>query len=242
MKYIIIGLGHFGSSLGQRLTNMGHEVIGVDADMEKVDANKGFLTHAVCLNPTDPRAATGLPIKDADTVVVCIGLNEGVNLLATATMKQLKARRLVVRAISPLHRTVLEAMHVDDIVYLEEETAHRWAKKLNMRNALDVHETSGDCNIVEVSVPKRFVGLTLEETRIRSEYNLLVLTTLKLKPVKNAIGIKVDQKAMCWCCMGKRTILSDFSTFSAYFPGRQRLNIRLFGNTPLCRTRTSSAV
>ena len=30
---------------------------------------------------------------------------------------------------------------------------------------------------------------------------------------------------MCWCCMGKRTILSDFSTFSAYFPGRQRLNI-----------------
>lgn len=50
------------------------------------------------------------------------------------------------------------------------------------------------CNIVEVSVPKRFVGLTLEETRIRSEYNLLVLTTLKLKPVKNAIGIKVDQK------------------------------------------------
>lgn len=50
------------------------------------------------------------------------------------------------------------------------------------------------CNIVEVSVPKRFVGLTLEETRIRSEYNLLVLTTLKLRPVKNAIGIKVDQK------------------------------------------------
>ena len=85
-------------------------------------------------------------------------------------------------------------MHVDDIVYLEEETAHRWAKKLNMRNALDVHETSGDCNIVEVSVPKRFVGLTLEDTRIRSEYNLLVLTTLKLRPVKNAIGIKVDQK------------------------------------------------
>ncbi len=30
MKFIIIGLGHFGASLGERLTSMGHEVIGVD--------------------------------------------------------------------------------------------------------------------------------------------------------------------------------------------------------------------
>lgn len=40
MKFIIIGLGHFGASLGERLTSMGHEVIGVDKHMDKVDALK----------------------------------------------------------------------------------------------------------------------------------------------------------------------------------------------------------
>jgi trk system potassium uptake protein TrkA len=189
MKFIIIGLGHFGSSLGQKLTAMGHEVIGVDSEMSKVENNKGLLTNAVCLNPSDPQAVTNLPVGDADAVVVCIGLNEGANLLATANMKMMKAKRLICRAISPLHKTVLEAMQVDDIVYLEEETAHRWAKKLNMKSAVDVYEITGDFNIVEVVVPKRFIGKTLEESLIRSKYNLLVLSTIKMADQKNAIGI-----------------------------------------------------
>jgi trk system potassium uptake protein len=188
MKYIIIGLGHFGSSLGQKLTAMGHEVIGVDQDMVKVETAKGLMTHTVCMNPSDPDSVGGLPISDATAVVVCIGVNEGANILATAMMKQMKARHLIVRAISPLHRTVLEAMQVDEIVYLEEETAHRWAKKLNVSGVLDSYEISGEYNIVEAIVPKRFVGKTLKEIDIRNKYNLSVLTTIKMVEEKNIIG------------------------------------------------------
>ena len=208
MKFIIIGLGHFGSSLGQKLTAMGHEVIGVDSEMSKVENNKGLLTNAVCLNPSDPQAVTNLPVGDADAVVVCIGLNEGANLLATANMKMMKAKRLICRAISPLHKTVLEAMQVDDIVYLEEETAHRWAKKLNMKSAVDVYEITGDFNIVEVVVPKRFIGKTLEESLIRSKYNLLVLSTIKMADQKNAIGISRKVKMVQEMASAK-TILED---------------------------------
>lgn len=195
MKFIIIGLGHFGSSLGQKLTRMGHEVIGVDNDMNKVEDNKGILTSCVCLNPSDPQAVSSLPVSDADVVVVCIGLNEGANLLATANMKLMKAKCLICRAISPLHKTVLEAMQVDDIVYLEEETAHRWAKKLNMRNAVDVYEITGDFNIVEVVVPVNMAGMTLEDSHIRNKYNLIVLSIIRMVEQKNAIGInrKVKQ-------------------------------------------------
>lgn len=189
MKYIIIGLGHFGSSLGMKLTTMGHEVIGVDPEMTKVEANKGFMTHAVCMNPSDPQAVGSLPVKDADAVIICIGVNEGANILATAVMKQMNARHIICRAISPLHRTVLEAMHVDDIVYLEEETAHRWAKKLNIRGVLDAYEITGEFNIIEAVVPKRFVGKTLSELDIRNKHNVLVLTTIKMVDQKNSIGI-----------------------------------------------------
>jgi trk system potassium uptake protein len=195
MKYIIIGLGHFGASLGHKLTTLGHEVIGVDPEMSKVEACKGTLTHTVCMTPSDPDSVSSLPIKEADAVIVCIGVNEGANILATAMMRQMKAKHLIVRAISPLHRTVLEAMQVDEIVYLEEETAHRWAKKLNVTGVMDAYELSGDFNIVEAIVPKRCIGMTLEETDLRNKYNVSVLTTIKMVEQKNIIGIsrKVKQ-------------------------------------------------
>jgi len=65
---------------------MGHEVIGVDPDMNKVEDNKGYMTHTVCMNPSDPESVASLPVWDADAVIVCIGMNEGANILATAVM------------------------------------------------------------------------------------------------------------------------------------------------------------
>ena len=54
-KYIIIGLGNFGAELGSRLTGLGHEVIGVDADFSKVQINKDNVTiYSVQLNFSIP--------------------------------------------------------------------------------------------------------------------------------------------------------------------------------------------
>ena len=40
MKFIVIGLGLFGSALAAKLTRYGNEVIGVDSQMSKVEALK----------------------------------------------------------------------------------------------------------------------------------------------------------------------------------------------------------
>lgn len=215
MKYIIIGLGHFGSSLGQKLTTMGHEVIGVDPDMGKVEENKDFMTHTVCMNPSDPRSVASLPVREADAVVVCIGMNEGANILATAVMKQMKPRHLICRAISPLHRTVLEAMQVNDIVYLEEETAHRWAIKLNVKGLLDSYEITHDFNIVEVLVPKRCVGKTLAELDLRNRHNVIVLCTINMVEENNALGItKMSKKVQEMA--SANTVLTEGSIMVLY--------------------------
>ncbi|MCF8326647.1 MAG: NAD-binding protein, partial [Leadbetterella sp.] len=44
MKYIVVGLGNFGSTLAIRLTTMGHEVFGVDSRFEVVDQLKNKVT------------------------------------------------------------------------------------------------------------------------------------------------------------------------------------------------------
>jgi trk system potassium uptake protein TrkA len=189
MKFIIIGLGNFGSSLAQKLTVSGHEVIGVDSKMSKVETLKEKITHTICLDSTDMQAVKHLPLEDTDIVMVCIGEDEGSSILTTALMKQMGAKRLISRAVSPLHETILEAMQIDEIVHPEEETAERWAKKLNISGVVDSFELSGDYNIIEAKVPKQYIGLTLGEIGVRKNYQVIVLTTIKPTIEKNILGI-----------------------------------------------------
>ena len=112
MKYIIIGLGNFGSSLAMKLTNQGNEVIGVDNSLSKVEAMKDRISYTICMDATDQYTMTGLPMKDSDIVIVAIGEDQGANIMATAILKNMNVKRLISRAINPMHENVLRAMGI----------------------------------------------------------------------------------------------------------------------------------
>lgn len=189
MKYIVFGLGNFGAALSVKLQQLGNEVVGADKSMEKVEAMKDLITHAICLDSTDADAVGILPLHDADAVVVAIGEDVGASIMTTALMKQMKVKRLIGRAISPLQETVLEAMGVEEIIHPEEEAADRLSKKLNMRGVVDSFFLDNNYNIVEAIVPKRYEGSTIGTINLRLKYNITVLTLLKSREQKNAIGI-----------------------------------------------------
>lgn len=188
MKYIVVGLGNFGASLAQKLTEQGNEVIGIDTRMQKVDLYKEKISHTICMDATDEFTVGGLPLKDTDMVIVAIGEDQGANIMATAVFKNLQVKKLVSRAINPLHEKVLEAIGVDEIVHPEEETAERWAKKLCLTNVLDSFELNDDYSIIEASVPPEFVGQVLKDIGIRKNYGLVVLTTIKKVEVNSLLG------------------------------------------------------
>ena len=188
MKYIIIGLGNFGASLAEKLTEQGNEVIGIDTDMSKVDAFKERITHTICMDATDEFTVSGLPLKDTDIVVIAIGENQGANVMATALFKSLKVKRLISKAIDKLHKRVLEAIGVDEIVLPEEESAERWSKKLCLAGVVDSFELNDQYSIVEIDVPEKYDGKTVIEIKIREKYNLLVLTTISKTEVNTRLG------------------------------------------------------
>ena len=192
MKFIIFGLGTFGSSLAKKLTEQGNEVIGVDNQMSKVDDLKEKISHTVCLDSTDESTVSGLPLKDTDIVVVAIGEDQGANIMTTAVLKNLNVKRLISRAITKLHQSVLEAIGVDEIVHPEEETAERWAKKLCLKGVVDSFELGGKYSIVEASVPVKYIGKNLQEVGFRRKHNLVVLTTIKTEENPNMLGIKKE--------------------------------------------------
>lgn len=188
MKYIVIGLGNFGLSLAEKLTKFGNEVIGIDNSMAKVEAVKEKISHAICMDATDEYTMNGLPFKDTDVVIIAIGEDAGANIMATAMVKKLHPNRIISRAISGIHETILEAMDVQTIIHPEEETAERWAKKLSLKGMVESFELSINYSIAEIAIPDQLVGKTIEEVGFRNNYNLVCVTIIKKMADKNIFG------------------------------------------------------
>ncbi len=188
MKYIVIGLGNFGLSLAEKLTKLGNEVIGIDNNMAKVEAVKEKISHAICMDATDEYTMNGLPFKDTDVVIIAIGEDPGANIMATAMVKKLHPHRLISRAITNIHETILEAMDVQTIIHPEEETAERWAKKLSLKGVVESFELSINYSIVEIAIPDQLVGKTIEEVGFRNNYNLVCVSIIKKIADKNLFG------------------------------------------------------
>ena len=189
MKFLIIGLGNFGAGLARKLTQTGHEVIAVDKNSDIIEGIKDSVTYAVALDCRHEEALKNLPIKNTDAVIVGIGEDEGANLLITAMMKKLNVPRLISRAVSPIHETILEAMEIAEIVRPEEETAERWAVKLTTSGIVDTFPLTDHYSITQVRVTSSMDGKTVEEIGFNKNFSVVVLTVLKSKLERNILGI-----------------------------------------------------
>ncbi len=188
MKFIIIGLGNFGASLAVKLTDLGHEVVGVDLRQDKVEAYKDKMAYTVNVDTTNPSCINALPLSGTDCAIIAIGENEAASVMSTAVMKQTFIKRIISRAVTPLQTTVLEAMGIEEIIYPEDESAERLANSLDLKGVLDSFSLSQYYNIVEAKVPPLFIGKTIEEVDFRRTYQLNVLTLLKNKKTVNLLG------------------------------------------------------
>lgn len=175
MKCIIIGLGNFGMALAQRLTAMGYEVIGVDKDADKVNGYKDSIKNTICLNLNNEQAARNLPLKDADLNIVTLGKDAGASILTVAILKQNGARRILVRAISSLHKTILEAMGISEIIQLEKEYADFFATKTELSSSIYTYQVAPDFLIYEVKLPASFIGRRLKDIQLEKDFSLKII-------------------------------------------------------------------
>ena len=191
-KYIIVGLGNFGSSLAIKLTNAGSEVYGADTSDKRVEALKDKITSSVKLDCTDVNAIkAGLPVwKDADCVIIAIGEDIGQSLLVTATFHQMdETKRLICRAINDTHQRVLEAIDSSiEIVHPEEESAERLTDRLSLAGAQEVYSLFDQHKVAEVELPKRYFGMLIQDSDFRNKYHLNILAILRFEERTNWRG------------------------------------------------------
>ena len=160
------------------LAELGHDVIGVDGSEDRVRSLADTLPLAVQLDATDERALIGAGIKEVDVAVVSIGENIESSLLVVTLLREIGIKKIIAKAVTPLHGRILEKLGVSRVVFPERETAIRIAHSLVIPNVLDYIELSGEYSIVDITAPADFAGKTLKEIGLRSRFGL---TTIAIK-------------------------------------------------------------
>lgn len=198
MKFVIIGLGNFGASLGQRLIEEGHEVIGVDNNAEHTTQLQNDLTHVVCSDTTEEQNITRLPIDEADFVVVSIGEDIGASLTTVALIKRhYPETRIIARSISYIHKAIMETMNVHEIINPEAAYANQLAERFSMKGSLLAFPLDDEYEIIELNAPKAYIGKKLGEINLPHAGTMMVVTVLRQEEKTNFLGkTTVAKKAL----------------------------------------------
>jgi trk system potassium uptake protein TrkA len=181
MKYIVIGLGYFGSKLATNLTSMGHEVIGIDNHFERLEELKNSVTTVMKMDATNVNAVKTLPLNDTDAVIVAIGEDVGSSILTASILKNLNVKRIIGRAINQVHQNILNQIGIEEVVLPLEDSAMHVASMLQLKNTLRLTELNDDYAVAEIIVLPKYIGHAVETISINERFNLKLIA-VKVAP------------------------------------------------------------
>lgn len=130
MKYLVVGLGKFGTAVAEALSEGGADVIGVDNDMEHVEACRDKVGVAVQADATDPESLRAVGGAKAEVALVCIGTDFEDAILSVAVLREIGIPRVVARCNSPREARIMKLVGASDVIFIEQELGRRIAKRL----------------------------------------------------------------------------------------------------------------
>ncbi|MCD6194564.1 MAG: TrkA family potassium uptake protein [Candidatus Aminicenantes bacterium] len=184
MKFAVIGLGSFGSNIAKTLYEKNNEVLAIDIDKERVEAVKGFVSHAVCMDSADKENLEALGVREMDVVIVSLGPEMEASILTVLYLHELGVKRIIAKALSEDHAKILEAVGATEVIYPEKDMAIRTALRLSNPNILEYLPLISGFSIQELAPPEKFIGKSLRELDLRNKYGIQVIAIKELIPDK----------------------------------------------------------
>lgn len=189
MKYIVIGLGNFGSALAIELSLYEHEVIGVDISENRVNAMNNQIASVFQFDATDRSLLRMLPLDDIDGVLVTIGENFGASIQIIAQLRHLKVNQIFARAFNETHQMVLESLNIEHILTPEADAAGLIAATMYFKDMVSSLKLEDNFFIFRIKTPKSFIGYSKSEINLSDNFNLSLIAIATLSEEKNLFGI-----------------------------------------------------
>lgn len=209
---LLIGLGRFGKHIAMQLNEMGHEIMAVDINEERVNRNLPFVTNAQIGDSTDASFLESLGIGNFDICFVTIGGSFQNSLETTSLLKELGANLVISRAERDVQEKFLLRNGADRVVYPEKQVA-KWASiRYADDHILDYMEVDASHAIFEVAIPDEWIGRSVGELDIRRRYNINILAVKKEREVSVTISVNTVLEAD-----STLLVLGDYKAIQKFF-------------------------
>ena len=209
---LLIGLGRFGKHIAMQLNEMGHEIMAVDINEERVNRILPFVTNAQIGDSTDASFLESLGIGNFDICFVTIGGSFQNSLETTSLLKELGANLVISRAERDVQEKFLLRNGADRVVYTEKKVA-KWAYiRYGDDHILDYIEVDASHAIFEVAIPDEWIGRSVGELDIRRRYNINILAVKKEREVSVTISVDTVLEAD-----STLLVLGDYKAIQKFF-------------------------
>ena len=209
---LLIGLGRFGKHIAMQLNEMGHEIMAVDINEERVNRILPFVTNAQIGDSTDASFLESLGIGNFDICFVTIGGSFQNSLETTSLLKELGANLVISREERDVQEKFLLRNGADRVVYPEKQVA-KWASiRYADDHILDYMEVDASHAIFEVAIPDEWIGRSVGELDIRRRYNINILAVKKEREVSVTISVDTVLEAD-----STLLVLGDYKAIQKFF-------------------------
>ncbi|HEY0972652.1 MAG TPA: TrkA family potassium uptake protein [Gemmatimonadales bacterium] len=174
-RFVIVGLGNFGSGIAEVLANDGHEVVAVDANPSNVDRIATVVERAVVGDGTRREVLERAGGVGADAAVVSVGDDITASILSVLALRDLKIPHIYAKVISVDHARVMERQGVTETIFPERDSAIALGRRLSSSVLLNYVRLGPGFSIQEMGVPDRWQGRTLRQLDLRQRYRVQVV-------------------------------------------------------------------
>ena len=172
---LLIGLGRFGRHVAIHLNRLGHQIMAVDTQEERIEAVLPYVTSAQIGDSTNASFLESLGIRNFDVCIVAIGDSFQSSLETTSLLKEMGGRLVVARAATDVQEKFLLRNGADEGVYPEKQLAKWTAIRYTADHILDYIELDEDHGMFEIPVPDEWQGRSIAQLDIRKKYNINII-------------------------------------------------------------------
>ena len=172
---LLIGVGRFGRHIAMHLNQLGHQVMAVDTDENRINDVMNIVTNAQIGDSTNAEFLKSLGVGNFDVCMVTIGDSFQNSLETTSLLKELGARYVVSRAERDVQEKFLLRNGADAVVYPEKHEAKWAAVRYTADHILDLIQLDNTHAILEVEVPESWLGKSIIELDIRKKYGVNIM-------------------------------------------------------------------
>ncbi len=186
-SFLLIGMGKFGRTLGEKMLGMGDEVTIVDKNEDIVNSLASKYTDALIANCMNIDNLKKMDIPSYDACIVAIGEDFQSSLEITSNLHDLGAKRVISKAATSIQSKFLMRSGADEVIYPDNDIAEKLAIRLNSSNVINYIDLDSEYSIFEIACPDKWIKKKLVDINPRKKFGMNILTIKKGREVISSL-------------------------------------------------------